>query len=75
MKPHNKNQNTNKEELFYKTLQNTFIGIKTEGQSGFTNLTKIRSKYYEKTEKLIKNYIEKTLKKHPISKDELFNNL
>jgi adenine specific DNA methylase Mod len=65
----------NKEELFYKKLQEVFIGVKGEGQGGFTNLIKIKLKYYEKIEKFIKNDIEQTLKKYPISRNELFNNL
>jgi len=35
----------NKEELFYKTLRDVFIGAKIEGQGGFINLMKIKSRY------------------------------
>jgi hypothetical protein len=65
----------NEETLFYKTIQDIFIGAKIEGQGGFANLTKIKSKYYEKMEKLLKKDIEEVLKKHPAFRDELFDKL
>jgi adenine-specific DNA-methyltransferase len=65
----------NKEKLFYKTLQDIFIGAKVEGQGGFINLMKIKSKYYEKIEGLLKKDIEEALKKYPTFRDELFDKL
>ena len=65
----------NKEKLFYKTLQDIFIGAKVEGQGGFINLMKIKSKYYEKIEELLKKDIEEALKKYPSFRDELFDKL
>jgi len=44
-----------KEEKFYKALQDIFIGAKIEGQGGFVNLMKIKSNYYLKIEKILKN--------------------
>jgi len=64
-----------KEKLFYKTLQDIFIGAKVEGQGGFINLMKIKSKYYEKIEELLKKDIEEALKKYPSFRDELFDKL
>jgi len=64
-----------KEKLFYKTLQDIFIGAKVEGQGGFINLMKIKSKYYEKIEELLKKDIEEVLKKYPSFRDELFDKL
>jgi hypothetical protein len=65
----------NKEKLFYKTLQDIFIGAKVEGQGGFINLMKIKSKYYEKIEGLLKKDIEEALKRYPTFRDELFDKL
>jgi adenine specific DNA methylase Mod len=65
----------NKEELFYKTLQDVFIGAKIEGQGGFINLMKIKSRYYEKIEELLKKDIEEALRKYPSFRDELFDKL
>jgi adenine specific DNA methylase Mod len=65
----------NKEKLFYKTLQDIFIGAKVEGQGGFINLMKIKSKYYEKIEELLKKDIEEALKRYPSFRDELFDKL
>ncbi|MBX0311762.1 MAG: site-specific DNA-methyltransferase [Sulfurihydrogenibium sp.] len=65
----------NKEKLFYKTLQDIFIGAKVEGQGGFINLMKIKSKYYEKIEELLKKDIEEALKRYPTFRDELFDKL
>ncbi|MFP3256991.1 MAG: site-specific DNA-methyltransferase [Candidatus Nanopusillus acidilobi] len=64
-----------KEKLFYQTLQGIFIGAKVEGQGGFINLMKIKSKYYEKIEELLKKDIEEALKKYPSFRDELFDKL
>ncbi|MEM3408164.1 MAG: DNA methyltransferase [Candidatus Micrarchaeia archaeon] len=64
-----------KEQKFYKTLQNVFIGAKIEGQGGFINLMKIKSNYYRKIEKLLKADIEKALEKYPSFRDELFDKL
>jgi adenine specific DNA methylase Mod len=65
----------NKEKLFYKTLQDVFIGAKVEGQGGFINLMKIKSKYYNKIEELLKKDIEEALKRYPSFRDELFDKL
>jgi len=64
-----------REKLFYKTLKDVFIGAKVEGQGGFINLMKIKSKYYEKIEELLKKDIEEALKKYPSFRDELFDKL
>jgi hypothetical protein len=38
----------NQEQKFYETLKNLFVGAKIEGESGYINLMKIKSTYYEK---------------------------
>jgi hypothetical protein len=43
-----------KEQLFKETLQNLFVGPTIEGKGGFVNLAKIRTKYYQKIEKVLK---------------------
>ncbi len=64
-----------KEQKFYETLQNIFIGAKVEGTDGFVNLMRIKSNYYRKIEKLLKVDIEKALEKYPASRDKLFDKL
>nr|WP_312058055.1 site-specific DNA-methyltransferase [Fervidobacterium pennivorans] len=67
-----------KEKLFYETLKNVFIGAKIEGQEGqggFINLMRIKSKYYEKIEEVLKKDIEEALKRYPSFRDELFDKL
>jgi len=64
-----------KEQAFYETLKNIFIGVKVEGQSGFINLMRIKSKYYEKIEKYLKDDIEEALKQYPLFREELFDKL
>ncbi|GAB4455004.1 MAG: site-specific DNA-methyltransferase [Bacteroidia bacterium] len=64
-----------KEQKFYQTLQDVFIGAKIEGTGGFVNLMKIKSKYYQKIEKYLRDDIEKALQKYPDFRDELFDKL
>ncbi len=64
-----------KEQKFYQTLQDVFIGAKIEGTGGFVNLMKIKSNYYKKIEQLLKDDIEKALSKYPEFRDELFDKL
>jgi hypothetical protein len=37
-----------KEQKFYDALQDIFVGAKIECESGYINLMKIKSRYYEK---------------------------
>ena len=43
-----------KEQLFKETLQNLFVGHTIESKGGVVNLAKIRTKYYQKIEKVLK---------------------
>jgi len=43
-----------KEQLFKETLQSLFVGSTIEGKGGFANLAKIKTKYYQKIEKVLK---------------------
>ncbi len=67
--------NQTKEQKFYKTLQDVFIGAKIEGEGGFINLMRIKSNYYHKIENILKKDIEAVLKSHPKFRDELFDKL
>jgi hypothetical protein len=64
-----------KEEKFYNKLKDIFIGAKIEGTGGFINLMKIKSKYYDKIEEILKADIERALEKYPSFRDELFDKL
>ena len=37
----------NKEDKFYKALEEIFLGTEIEGDSGYINLLKIKSNYYK----------------------------
>ena len=64
-----------KEQKFFKALQNIFVGAKIEGDGGFINLMRIKSNYYSQIEKLLKEDIDKAIKKHPKFREELFDKL
>jgi adenine-specific DNA-methyltransferase len=36
-----------KEQRFYDALEDIFVGAKVEGESGYINLMRIKSRYYE----------------------------
>ncbi|SIM83711.1 DNA methyltransferase [Cuniculiplasma divulgatum] len=63
------------EDEFYQDLKNIFIGAKVEGNSGFVNLMKIKSTYFEKILKFLKSDIEKETAEFPEFKEELFTKL
>ena len=69
------NEVTVKEQKFYKTVQDVFIGVKIEGEGGFINLMRIKSGYYSQIEKLLKDDIDKALEKYPRFRKELFDKL
>jgi len=64
-----------KEQKFYKALEDIFIGAKIEGEGGFVNLMRIKSRYYSKIKEYLKKDIEEALKKYPNFRDELFDKL
>jgi len=65
-----------KEQKFYDALKDIFVGAKVEGESGYINLMKIKSRYYEKGvfPKLDKD-INKALEPFPEFREELFDKL
>jgi len=66
----------NKEQKFFNTLKDLFVGAKIEGDSGYINLMRIKSSYYEnKVFPELKKDIESALKPFPEFKEELFDKL
>ena len=66
----------NKEKRFWETLKNVFVGAKIEGESGFINLMRIKSQYYEKgIFPQIQKDIDEALKPFPEFREELFDRL
>jgi len=64
------------EQKFYNTLKEIFVGAKVEGESGYINLMRIKSRYYEKgVFPKLQEDIEKALKPFPEFKEELFDKL
>ncbi|MDI6839870.1 MAG: DNA methyltransferase [bacterium] len=65
-----------KEEKFYNALKDIFVGAKVEGESGYINLMRIKSRYYEKGifPKLQKD-LEEALNPFPGFREELFDKL
>ena len=49
------------EDEFYQDLKNIFIGAKVEGNSGFVNLMRIKSTYFEKILKLLKSDLKSNI--------------
>ena len=65
-----------KEEKFYNALKDVFIGAKVEGESGYINLMRIKSRYYENgVFPQLQKDIEESLKPFPEFKEELFDKL
>jgi hypothetical protein len=65
-----------REEKFLGALKDVFVGAKVEGESGYINLMRIKSRYYEcgVFPKLQKD-IDEALKPFPAFRDELFEKL
>ncbi len=70
------NQVTNKEMKFWDALKNLFIGESIEGKSGFVNLMKKKSGYYESVVfPSLRENIGSALKPFPEFREELFDKL
>jgi len=63
------------EQLFYDKLKDIFIGAKIEGKSGFVNLMKIKSSYFDVVFKELKKEIDEKLKEFPDFKEEMYDKL
>jgi len=64
-----------KEEKFYEALKDIFIGVKVQGDSGFVNLMKIKSNYFDGIFKHFNKDVESALKPFPDFREELFDKL
>lgn len=65
----------NKEQRFYNALKDVFVGAKVEGQSGYINLMKIKSRYFESVFQQLNKDINDALIPFPDFRDELFDKL
>lgn len=66
----------NKEQKFYSALQEIFVGAEVEGKSGYINLMRIKSKYYNQgVFPRLQKDIESALEPFPDFKEELFDKL
>jgi len=63
------------EQLFYDKLKDIFIGAKIEGKSGFVNLMKIKSSYFDVVFKELKKEIDEKLKEFPDFNEEMYDKL
>ncbi|MCD6391811.1 MAG: site-specific DNA-methyltransferase [Dehalococcoidia bacterium] len=62
-----------KEEQFYQALEGIFVGAPVEGESGYINLMRIKSRYYHTgVFPQLQRDIEEALKPFPDFRDELF---
>jgi len=64
-----------KEQMFYKALQDVFIGAKIEGEGGFINLMRIKSNYYSQIEDILQKDIDNALRQYSNFREELFDKL
>jgi adenine-specific DNA-methyltransferase len=66
----------NREQKFFNALRDVFVGAKVEGESGYINLMRIKSRYYEKgVFPRLQQDINEALKPFPAFRDELFEKL
>jgi len=65
-----------KEQKFYDALRDIFVGAKVEGESGYINLMRIKSKYYKKgVFPNLQKDIDEALEPFPEFREELFEKL
>jgi len=63
------------EQMFYDKLKDIFVGVKIEGNSGFVNLMKIKSSYFEIVFDELKKEIDEKLREFPDFKEEMYDKL
>ncbi len=67
---------TRKEQAFFDALRDVFVGAEVEGESGFVNLMRIKSRYYERgVFPRLQRDIGDALLDFPQFRDELFDRL
>ncbi len=66
----------NREQKFFDALRDVFVGAKVEGESGYINLMRIKTRYYtEGVFPRLKQDIDEALKPFPGFREELFEKL
>mgnify|MGYP001174342300 FL=1 len=65
----------NKEDKFYKALEEIFLGTEIEGDSGYINLLKIKSNYYKIILQAFKEKIDSDELVSDVFREELFDQL
>jgi adenine-specific DNA-methyltransferase len=65
----------NMEQKFFNALENIFIGAKIEGKSGYVNLARIKSNYFNDIKQYLINDIETEIQEYPEFREELFDKL
>lgn len=66
----------NREQKFFNALRDVFVGAKIEGESGYINLMRIKSRYYERgVFPRLQQDIDEALKPFPGFRGELFEKL
>ena len=74
--PQRENKAKKSQKRFYDALTDLFVGVKVEGESGFINLMKIKSRYFrEGVFPALKKEVEAGLKPFPGFREELFDKL
>ena len=65
-----------KEHQFFEALENLFIGVPIEGESGYINLMRIKARYFEKVMMpFLQKEIHDALQPFPDFREELFDKL
>ncbi|MEM1944089.1 MAG: DNA methyltransferase [Candidatus Caldarchaeum sp.] len=66
----------NRESEFFDALENVFVGVPIEGESGYINLMKIKSRYYREVMRpKLEEEIGEALRPFPGFREELFDKL
>ncbi len=65
----------NSQEKFFNALKDIFIGVKVEGESGYINLMRIKSKYFDRIFKEVQKDINEKTEEFPEFREELFDKL
>lgn len=63
------------ESRFFEALKGVFIGAEVEGESGYINLMRIKSKYFDKIFGLLQKEIEEKTREFPEFREELHDKL
>ncbi|MEM2493584.1 MAG: site-specific DNA-methyltransferase [Nitrososphaerota archaeon] len=74
--PAHEAQKTTKEQRFFRAIRDLFIGVPVEGESGYVNLMRIKTRYFERVvEPSLRREVEEALRPFPGFREELFDKL